>query len=364
MPAGTIGGAVSGGGGGGAGSVPFLIGTHEYAEPMPTNTWQTTANAQEFVLPITPGGFLRGVRLTLSSTGGVAGTLAADAPLSILSSISLENIDGSPIIYPMPGYSFGMWVKYFTPWHGDPAKVLGWNTAIATPGFSLPVRAEIRNTAGVLANTDARSQYRFRYTFAPTTGYGTGYTTAPTFTAETNMEAYTQVDPTDLNGNPIQDLPDGLNIARIVRHQVVTLNNAGANNIIQLANTGNELRGILLLCRDSTGARQDALSTPIRMRLDDRSLGVFTTNEVFQRMYSFYDFLQNGTSTRETGVYMFPRFRDPGRELGSYWLPTSNATYLIIESTTAAGISGPGTIEIITDEVIPVGPISADLEGA
>lgn len=346
-----------------SGTIPFMLGTHEYAEKMATDTFTLTTTTQEFVHNITPGGFLRGIRLLISSAGGVAGTLTADAPFIMLQSVSLENIDGSPILYPMNGYSYMLAVKYFTPWLGDPAKNYYYKTAIATPGFALPLRCEIRNTAAVLSNTDARAQYRVRYTLNTLTSVGTGYTTAPTVTGIEFMEAYTQVDPTDLNGNPIQDLPDGLNIARVIRHQFATLNNAGANNTIQVTNTGNEIRAILLLCRDTNGVRQDALSDPIRIRLDDRSLGVFSPDELWLRMYDYYQGLNQGTSTRETGVYVIPRFRDPGNEAGSFWLPTTNATYLLFESMTASGISGPGTIEIITDEVIPVGPIPADLEG-
>ena len=347
----------------GTGSVPFLLGTHEYAEKMATDSWLLQATTNEFVHNITPGGFLRGVRILLSSLGGVAGTLTPDAPFIMLQSASIENIDGSPILYPMNGYSYMLAIKYFMPWLGDPAKNYYYKTAVATPGWAIPLRVEIRNTAGVLANTDARAQYRVRYTLNTVTAVGTGYTTAPTVTGIEFMETYTQTDPTDLNGNQIQDLPDGLNIARVIRHQFATLNNAGANNTVQITNTGNELRALLLICRDSAGVRQDALSDPIRIRLDDRSLGVFSPDELFLKMHDFYEMLANGTSLRETGVYVLPRFRDFGRALGSFWLPTSNATYVLIESTTAAGISGPGTIEIITDEVIPVGPIPAELEG-
>lgn len=345
------------------GTIPFQLGTHDYAERQATTSWQLTTTTNEVVTNITPGGFLRGVRLLLSSAGGVAGTLTADAPYIMLQSVSLENIDGSPILYPMNGYSYAMAIKYFMPWLGDPAKNYFYSTAIATPGWVLTLRNEIRNTAAVLANTDARAQYRFRYTFNTLTSVGSGYTTAPTVSGVQFMESYTQTDPTDLNGNPVQSLPDGLNLARVIRHQFVNLAAAGGNNTIQLTNTGNEIRAWMMIARDGSGVRQNALSDPIRLRLDDRSLFVVSPDELWQRMYDFYPFLANGTSTRETGLYVVPRFRDFGVGQGTFWLQTSNATYLMVESTTAAGISGNGTVEIITDEVIPVGAIPAELEG-
>lgn len=348
----------------GGGVIPFLLGTHPYAERMPTDTWQTTANAQEFVHNITPGGFLRGVRLMIKGAGGVAGVPTADAPWNALQSVSIENIDGSPILYPMNGYSYYLVCKYFSPWKGDPAKHYDFSNNQATPSFTLNLFPEIRDTAGVLANTDARAQYRVRYTFAPTTAFGSGYTTAPTFTANVFMESYSQPDSQDLHGNSIQPTPDGLAVAHIVRQQTVTLNATGADNIVQLSNTGNELRGLILVVRDSNGARQDYLSDPIRVRLDDRSLGVFSPDEIFNRMAEFYPFLSNGSSSRETGVYVLPRFRRPGELDGSFWLPTTNATYLVIESSTlSTAVNVPGTIQVITDEVIPVGSVPGNLEG-
>lgn len=364
MPAGGVPAAPAANANSGGGAIPFLLGTHKYAERMATDNYQLTANAQEFVHNITPGGFLRGVRLMLTSTGGVAGVLTADAPWNVLQSISIENIDGSPILYPMNGYSYYLVCKYFYEWRGDPAKKFDFSNVQATPGCTFNLSPEIRDTAGVLANTDARAQYRVRYTFAPTTTLGAGYTTAPTFTANVFMEAYSQPDSQDLHGNAIQPTPDGLAIAHIIRQQTVVLNSAGADNIVQLSNTGNELRGLILVVRDSTGARQDYLTDPIRVRLDDRSLGVFSPNEIFNRMADFYPFLQNGTSTRETGVYVFPRYRKPGDLDGEFWLPTTNATYLVIESSTSSTAANvPGTIQVITDEVIPVGSVPGNLEG-
>ena len=113
----------------------------------------------------------------------------------------------------------------------------------------------------------------------------------------------------------------------------------------------------------SLGARQDYLSDPIRWTLDNRNLGVFSPDEVFDLMEDFYDDLANGTTVRPTGVYVWPRFYQPGRMVGQSWLGTTNATYLTWESATAAAaVNMPGTVEIILDEVIPTGPVPMELE--
>lgn len=349
------------------GAVPFLLGSNSYAEQIATDTYQLNANAQEFVHNVTPGGYLRGVDLQLTSSGGVAGTLTADAPYNMLSSVSLENIDGSPILYPMPGYSYAMWQKFSAPWLGEPSNPGQlYSSNQDSPGWYLHAYPEIYGTAGCLANTDARAQYRFRYTLAPVSTVGTGYTTAPTVTGVTYLQTWAQPDRADLHGNSIQAQPPGLNLARIVRHQVVNLNAAGATNLVQVTNTGNEVRNIIVITRDQTNARVDAISGVLRLRLDDRSLGTWTPNALFDRAVKFYPSLGNNTFPRPTGVYVIPRFKsavpDNGHMLtGDAWLPTANATFINLEFVTASGPTG-GTVEIITDEVVPLGPIPEELE--
>lgn len=342
--------------------VPFFYGTNQYVEKFASTVKTLDANATEQQFNINPGGFLRGVRLEVRSAAGVigAGVIGGDAPSSVLASVALENIDGSPIVYPMNGYAHFVGQWFFRPWHGDPTRRFDYSATV-NPSFSLFVQPEIRHTAGVLANTDARALYRVRWTYAPSTVYfTTPPTTNPNVTVTAYMESWAQPDAADLRGNPIEEIPAGLNLATLRRQQIINLAAAGADNTFQMSNMGNELRGILVITRLSTGVRSDLLSDPVRWRLDNRSLGVFSAQEVFNRMADFYDSLQNG-STRPTGVYVFPRFFDPGHMIGESWLATTNATYCIFESATAAGGSG-GTAQFVTDEVVPVGPVPMELE--
>jgi hypothetical protein len=346
----------------GGGTVPFFYGSNLYVEKFATDSFQLTTTAQEFSQNINPGGFLRGVRLQVRSTGGTGGTATADQPWNVFQSITLENIDGAPIQYPMGGYAYAKSAFFTRPWDGDPETAYD-TVAGVNPAFSLFIRPEIRHTAGVLANTDARALYRIRYTLNTATAVITSGSTAPTVTVSCYLETWAQPDSADLHGNRIEELPSGLNLATLRRHQIFTLNSASADNQFQLTNVGNEIRCSILIVRDSNGARQDYLSDPIRWRLDNRSLGVFSPDEVFDRMGRFYDALGAGTSVRPTGVYVWPRFYQPGQMKGESWLGTTNATYLIWETATAAGATNvPGTVEVITDEVVPVGPVPMELE--
>lgn len=342
--------------------VPFFYGTNQYVEKFANNTTTLTTTSSEQQFNINPGGFLRGVRLEVRSASGVAGgaTLNADAPASVLASVTLENIDGSPIVYPMNGYAHMVGQWFFRPWWGDPSRRFDYS-ASPNPSFSLFVQPELRQTAGVLANTDARALYRIRWTYSTLANLlSGGAPTAPAVTVTAYMESWAQPDAHDLRGNPIEELPPGLNLATLRRQQIINLAAAGADNTLQMSNMGNELRGILMITRNSSGVRTDLLSDPIRWRIDNRSLGVFSAQEVFNRMADTYESLQTG-STRPTGVYVWPRFYDPGRMVGESWLATTNATYLIFESATATGGTS-GTVQIVTDEVVPVGPVPMELE--
>jgi hypothetical protein len=345
------------------GVVPFFYGSNQYVEKI-TSVSQLLGTAQvEQSFNITPGGFLRGVRLEATSTGGVLGTgaLSADGPWTALASASLENIDGGPILYPMAVYSHMIRSVYGREWWGDPARRFDFSNTI-NPAFSLFMQPEIRHTAGCLANTDARAQYRIKWTFATLAQFlaTVGTATAPTVTVTAYMESWAQPDDEDLNGNPIEDTPPGLTLATIARRQNINLAAVAADNSFQISNMGNELRAISWIMRTSAGLRADLASNPIRWRIDNRSLGVFSPTEVFNRMADFYEHLQNG-GTRQTGVYVFPRHFDPGRMVGEAWLSTNNATYLLWETATAAGGAG-GTVEMITDEVVPVAQVPMELE--
>lgn len=359
---GSTGSYPASGNAGGGGTVPFFYGSNWYVEKFFTVNWQLVAAQQEFVNNVTPGGFLRGVRLQVRSSGGVGGTATADNPWNVIASATLENIDGAPILYPSPGYSFYVGAWAFRPWDGDPARRFDYAQSV-NPSFSLFLRPELKHSAGVLANTDARALYRIRFTLNSATNVITGGSTAPTVVVSGYLETWSQPDAADLHGNTIEPVPPGLNLSTLRRRQIFTLNTAGADNQFQLTNTGNEIRGAVMIIRDSLGARQDYLSDPVRWRIDNRAMGTFSPDEIWNQMSDFYLHLQNGTSQRPQGVYIWPRFFDTGRMVGQAWLATTNATYVIWENTTAAGATNlPGTNEIITDEVVPVGAIPMELE--
>lgn len=365
---------------GSGGEIPFLAGTNAYREaPFSTTTVQLGANSQEVVSNITPGGFLRGVTMQVSSTGGVigAGVLAADVPYSIISSASLEDISGGPILYPMGGYAYALSQKYLRPWDGDPSKRAGFSATI-NPAFTIRFFAEVKDTLGCLANTDARAQYRYRFTIAPGNSAGpnglttTAPTTQPTVTFKLYLEAWAQPDLNDLLGNPIQQIPDGLVCSRFLMHEQPPL--TSGNNVIRQTLTGNELRGLILVFRNGDANKSrvdltDANAGPIDFRLDARREWKMTPSQIVEEMAAFYLLLGAGTWTREAGVYVIPRFGGPASAgdayagQGEYWLQTVEQTLMQMEFGGADIANPPGSLEVIYDALAIAGEVPPELEG-
>lgn len=364
-----------------SGEIPFMVGSNLYREsPFATQTFAMGASSQEFVNNVTPGGFLRGITMQITATGGVigAGVLAADGPYGILQSCSLEDISGGPILYPMGGYQYALAQKYLRPWDGDVSKRGNFSNTI-NPAFTMRFFAEVKDTLAVLANTDARAQYRFRYTIAAANQAGpyglttTGATTNPTLVVKLYIESWAQPDLNDLLGNPIQQIPDGLVCSRFLMHEQPAI--TSANNVVRETLTGNELRGLIFVVRngDANHSRvdlTDANAGSIDFRLDSRRLWKMTPSQIVEEMAAFYPMLAGGTWVRETGVYVVPRYSgspSPGDGLsgqGEYWLQTVEQTLLQLEFGGADITTSPGTFEIIYDALAIAGELSPDLEGS
>jgi hypothetical protein len=404
MPAAAAAGpnAATGNSGGGGGGNPFQLATNLYCEKnnvgnlasTTVSTSQTSGGGQ-----INAGQYLRGIRLVIRAQASASVTTANGAindwPWNILTGIDMVNVDGSEILYVMGGYAHYLAQKYGRPWLGDP---LQYSDAVAAttaiPQGTLFLQPEIRWTAGVLANTDTRSQYRFDYsidTIANITGAnGSSYNTAsqaPVVTVQPYMDAWAQPDAEDLQGTPNQPVPPGLNLQYKRRHQIFTMNANSSDNILQSALTGNAIRNQIFVTRNGGSIRSEGFTDPILWQLDNRSMGKISTgngsgagtasttgqsngdmvqNWMTEQYGEYFPSLVTGSTTntlsaarREAGVYVFPRFLKPGALYGQGWLYTANSTKETFEVTTGALTTG--TAELISDEVYPVGPVDPQL---
>src|SRR6266568_164427 len=386
----------------GGGGNPFQLATNLYCEKnnvgnlgsTTVTTSQTSGGGQ-----INAGQYLRGIRLVVRAQASASvttnQTAVTDGPWNFLSQLDFVNVDGSEILYVMGGYAPYLAQKYGRPWLGDPMEYPdAANATTAIPQFTLFPQPEIRWTAGVLANTDTRSQYRFDYSVDTvaniTAANGSSYNTAsqaPILTVQPYMDAWAQPDGEDLQGTPNQPVPPGLNLQYKRRHQIFTMNANASDNILQSALTGNAIRNQIFVTRNGGSVRSEGFTDPILWQLDNRSMGKISVNSpgtgagtASSSGQSNGDMVQNwmseqysgcfssrrtgGTTstngfTREIGVYVFPRFVNPGDMYGQGWLYTANSTKETFEVTTGALTTG--TAELITDEVYPVGPVDPQL---
>lgn len=365
--------------GGGAAEVPFLVGSSKYREaPFYTATLTPGASQQTFtpVPTITPGNFLNGVVIEVTSASGVLGTTAtvnSFGALALLNPISLVDTAGGEILYPLGAFQYAMAQKWLRPWDGDPQKRPGYSNTI-NPAFTLRFSVALRDTLCILSNTDARTQYRVNLVLGPLTNLVSVTTgvTAPAVTVNIYLDAWAEPDNVDLAGRQIQPLPPGLGASRFLMHETQTFN--AGNNTFKLTLTGNEIRALLLIFRDSTGALVDLTDSGagvITFRLDNRRIWTMYQSQIKEEMAAFYVRWYGGGAaagattagyTRETGVYVIPRFRDFMG--GEFWLPTVEQTLLQIELQGGdLGTNAPGTVEIMYDQLAVAGQLPAELEG-
>src|SRR5581483_9428960 len=121
---------------------------------------------------------------------------------------------------------------------------------------------------------------------------------------------------------------------------------------IQIKATGNLIKYIVLLARDNTGARNDAVfPDPFTLRLDNSY--PYDNVPLAEVISSSMRFLPQAVQ-RDTGVVFLPfDYGRDGRFAGqdgvSPWLPTSTATWIELKGRQATTTNG--TIDILVCEV-------------
>jgi hypothetical protein len=359
------------------GRVPFVKGSYQFAEKFFTDT-VTTSTSQQAQTPhnVTPGGFLRGVFIEVNGTGGVLGTavVGTDFPFSLIASITLEDINGAPIIGPLTGWELFALNKYCGLFYaGDPSVLFNFRGTFASPNFVIWLPCEIRSDGlGTLANTDARAQYRVNYTVDSSANFlSTGTVTAQvTLTITGHVEYWGQPEATDLIGTPQEQVPPLLGSTMFAVHETIASGLSNAAAVTAKHNrVGNQIRNFLYIVRTGAAAtaseapnpRADLFADPIRIRLDNRYIRTEAPNIRKARtarqlgMSGGFQTPGTGVSVVDTGVfaYLFSDGLDyhpsPGDDGG--WLPTTEATFLQCEVTITGASGSANNITVLTNDV-------------
>ena len=333
--------------------VPFIRAAHQHFEPAFDITTTMGATAVELgPFDVPAYGFIRDIVLLVTSTGGinVGGTLAVDAPFSVLASVQLLDTNGFPIYGPLTGYqtylanAFGAYKGY-----NDPTVHPDFVDSI-NPSFVVRIPIEITGWDGFgsLSNQSQSAPFRVRITLAPLNPgllSITGTSTAPDVRIRGYLEAWSQPAGTDLLGQGQETAPPGHGTTQY--WTVATPVLAAARQQLRFPRVGNLIRNVIMVFRDAAGARDAAVEPDdFTLNWDARQVLVALPNQVHRSLVRD----QNGFNT-PTGVLPLQFNTDQdgvaGQENRHLWLPTVGSTRLEIDATFGAA----GTMEILTNDV-------------
>lgn len=339
---------------------PFVRAATEHVEPLGIDVSTVLGNQTLLGLfDVNAFGYLRSIVLYVTATGGT-GTAAIyqeDAPWSVLDEVTLQDVNGSPIVGPITGYELFLIHK----WGGsgiagnpDPTRQPSY-VAPATSGnfaFSVRVPVEIssRDALGCLPNQNASATYKLRITQAAKISvYSTDATGLPTVRVRAWGEYWSQPAPTDMMGQANAMQPPAVGTTGYWTKQVFTIN-AGQSSI-RLQRVGNFIRNLILVLRTTAPARSSTnMPDPIQLFMDSKLL--INQGRQLQPMYMAERSL---TSVIETGVTVFDRSHDwdglIGGEMRDQWLPTTQATRLEFQGSFGAA----GTLVVLTNDIAPKG---------
>lgn len=334
----------------------FVASSHEHREPILTQTVTPGAapvQSNPSNIPIPAYGFLGHVCLLVTWTGGVAGTLSADAPWNFFQSVAIQDVNGAYLQNPVDGFSLLMENVYGGyAFKQDPrlSPVFSSTSTAGTFMLRIPVQVSRHNAYGALANQNAAAPYQLSWTVNPsTTIWSAAPTTIPTFTISAYLEAWSQPNARDLKGRPQAQLPPLHGSTQ--QWSIYTKAIAAGNNVTQLPRVGNTVRTVICICRDGTGARNSAVfPSPFSLNIDSRVL----TNET----NTLRQWLQTeglaGTPTIDAGVFVFyynnSILGHIGDETSDLWVPTVQSTRLELVGNSATA----GNIEFLTNDIVQV----------
>jgi hypothetical protein len=336
--------------------VPFVRAAHKLRQPAFQFTSAALgADVQDFgPFDVPSGGFLRSIILEVTCSGGTAGSgvLKADAPWSILRSIELADVNGQALVYPnTTGYRlylhnrFGAFRYGGLPDHAPDAAL----TSVVAGKFFLRIPVEIDATDGYgsLPNLNAAEPYRVRLSIAPKSDvYSTDPTTCPVVTVKAYAEDWSLPGEVDGMGNPQEIQPPDMNTTQYLSTSIHTI--TSGQNTIRLTRTGNLIRGITCIVRDSSGGRVTA-NYPDDMTITWDRYQLYKESRSVRRL----EMAENGGHygyALPAGVFHYGYSEDgscPGNEKRNLWLPTLQPTSITFEGT----FGGAGTLEIMTNDV-------------
>lgn len=342
--------------------VPFTRASSRYQEPFVDETATLSGSTQQLGLFSVPAyGYLSGVYIKVTAKDGAAGgatvAAAADAPWSVLSEIAFQDVNGTNNIGPFTGYDLYLANKWGAH-HGepfDPADSPAYTAIDSDGNFSFGLWIDLqfvpRNALGALPNQNQSQTYKVRVSLS---GSAEVYTTAPgtlpDVRVEMTMAAWAPPAQVDASGQMQQTQPDAVGTLSMWSKYVTDV--VSGENTITLPRVGNLIRGMVLVFRNTSGARSDTLIAPsIRYEWDGRVM--FNRDDVLwqeqiKRAYGY------AADTAVRPLVLTDDFDGrAGSELRDYYWRTTPSTRLVIR----ANLGAAGVLSVLTNDVAPAGNI-------
>lgn len=309
------------------------------------------------------GGYLRELTLVVTATtaGATAATASADAPYNVIQNLFLRDPYGQPLVQ-ASGYALYL-INIYSGQVGalsfgnNPATLPSFTAVSATTGafrFIVSVPLELDSSGYCsLPVMNASSQPQLQLQTNPSGTVFTALTgTAPTLTL-TADEPYWMA-PVD---NPTAAPADVGSSAQWSEAQAAAAIGSGTFQRVQLPRVGTFIHTLILVLRDSTGARIDQWpATDLMFWVDGVPVLTESLVERTDKMYK-----QFGV-TRPTGVIVYT-FRNSIQSFVSSGdsydviMPTTPATLLEVAGTFGTITNAPGKITAVIGELFPLGGI-------
>lgn len=338
------------------------------AVPFPQASRRAMESPQQFTITpgtapinigpadLTPNGYLRHVDVHVhTQTAGTIGpgVAAPGFPFTILQNLQFIDTGGQKMD-DLSGYA--LFVDNYTsgsPFRGDPTAAYDYSSNPISPNFRLRISREIfPDGRGSLPNLSGSQKYRVRFVVdAASNIYSTLPTTAPTLIIDVIDHLWLLPNEVDGGGRPQQRRPPLLGLSQYRTSWYPTVAVSSKNINYQLKATGNLIKYIGLIGRDSTGAFNDLMfADPFTLRVDN---SYPYDNVPLSEVIHQYESMIPERTARLPGVLILPFNYGMGRAVGdngvASWQPSSTATYIHFQGSQATPTVG--TIDYLVCEI-------------